>query len=173
MDPFIGEIKIFSMNFAPRGWAFCSGSLIRIAQHTGLFAVIGHTYGGDGRDFALPNLQGSAPLGSGQGPGLSDRKIAEQVGNNTSSLFETQIPSHKHSLNVGRQPGSLQAPGGNYLGRSQEGNAYLGGQPNEYFDTSAIGSTGSSVDHNNMQPFLALNFCIALDGIMPKKPNAN
>src|SRR5437870_10923220 len=106
MDPFVAEIRIFPFNFAPKGWAFCDGQLLPISQNTALFSLLGTTYGGDGRStFALPNLQGSAPMQPGQGPGLTDRQLGENGGSDLVTLFESETPAHSHALMASNQPG--------------------------------------------------------------------
>ena len=173
-EPFIAEIRIFAGNFAPRGWAFCDGQLLPIAQNTALFSLIGTTYGGDGRTTtALPNLQGRAPMHPGRGPGLTARRLGEKVGTETVTLTEAQIPSHDHTL---RGSTGLASPGGptntSSLARSRGGiTAYQTNTTANLVDlnSSALSTTGGGQAHTNLQPFLTLNFIIALQGLYPSR----
>jgi microcystin-dependent protein len=173
-SPFLGEIRVFGFNFAPRGWALCNGQLLPISQNTALFAILGTTYGGNGTStFALPNLQGSAPLNVGQGPGLTDRVPGEIGGSADVTLTNSQMPSHSHALqcstNLADQhaaAGNIPAPG--VARRGQNFYASTGGA-NPAMQSSLVGLAGGSLPHNNLPPFLALNFCIALQGIFPAR----
>lgn len=179
-DPFVAEIRIFPFNFAPKGWAFCAGQILPLSQNTALFSLLGTTYGGDGKsNFALPNLQGTAPLQPGQGPGLSLHDLGEQGGSQTVSLLESEMPAHSHSF--GAVAGASQnatatgeVPGrGSYVQGSQFGtvNTYTTtNTANVPMNPGALAPTGGSLPHNNMQPYLALNFCIALQGVFPPRP---
>lgn len=172
-DPFVAEIRIFAGNFAPRGWAFCNGQIMPISQNTALFSLLGTTYGGNGQStFALPNLQGSAPIGEGQGPGLSPRFLGETGGTAAVTLIETQIPSHSHTPSAVTGGGNSTSPFG-AAWASQAGRtpppAYAS-TPNAPMSPAAIGSTGSGQPHNNMPPYLTLNFIIALQGVFPPRP---
>jgi microcystin-dependent protein len=174
-DQFVAEIRIFPFNFAPRGWAFCNGQILPISQNTALFALLGTTYGGNGTsNFALPNMQGNAPMHPGQGPGLSLHDLGETSGSASVTLLQSEMPQHFHSLMAvnGPPPANAGTPGpGVALARSSGGMAYkqppLGGVGP--MSASAIGSTGGNQPHNNMQPYLTLNFCIALQGIFPPR----
>lgn len=170
-EPFVAEIRIFGFNFAPRGWAFCSGQFLPIAQNTALFALIGTTYGGDGRTtFRLPNLEGRAALHPGRGVGLSDRRLGEAGGTETVALSQGQLPSHNHQMQCNSGNASSQSPVGNVLAAELGPGQYYGAaQSLGAMASGAIGSTGGSAAHNNMQPFLSLNFCIALLGIFPQR----
>jgi microcystin-dependent protein len=170
-DPFVAEIRIFPFNFAPTGWALCNGQLLPISQNTALFSLLGTTYGGDGKStFALPDLQGSAPMHPGQGPGLSLHDLGEQGGSETVTLLTSEIPVHTHALMAGADPAELQAPAPNRsLTRSQPGFAYTTGSPSATLAPQALAPTGGSQPHNNMQPYLTLNFCIALQGVFPPR----
>ena len=174
-DPFLGEIRIFAGNFAPYGWAFCHGQILPIVQNTALFSILGNTYGGDGRTtFALPNLQGRIPLHFGQGPGLSSRSLGEQVGTESVSLTQNQMPSHIHAgsaLNAANA-GTNNQPENNLLGKIVRTNLYS--TPDAALQNMAEGSltlqaSGSGQPHSNMQPYLTLNFIIALSGIYPPR----
>ncbi|MCF6319326.1 MAG: tail fiber protein [Proteobacteria bacterium] len=172
-EPFIAEIKIFAGNFAPRGWAFCNGQLLPIAQNTALFSLIGTTYGGDGRTTTgLPNLQGRAPMHPGQGPGLTSRRLGQQLGVETVTLSEAQMPSHTHNLNAdgstgGPLGGGPNAPNpvGNFLGASVK---YSDSTINRV-DMQDVSASGGNQSHNNMQPYLTMNYIIALVGLFPSR----
>lgn len=170
-DPFIAEIKIFAGNFAPRGYAFCNGQLLPISQNTALFSLLGTNYGGDGRTtFGLPNLIGRAPMHPGRGPGLSTRRLAEQGGTRTEQITEAQMPQHTHTARGSSRENTELSPGGNTWGvESEEGNYRSGDEINAMLDNSTINSAGGNQEHNNMQPFLALNFIIALVGLYPSR----
>jgi microcystin-dependent protein len=170
-DPFVAEIRIFGFNFPPTGWAFCNGQLLPISQNTALFSLLGTFYGGDGKStFALPNLQGSAPIHQGQGPGLSEYVIGEPGGSDTVTLTESETPVHNHNLMASSDPGDLPAPAPDRsLARSQP---FIYKQPpalTEGLAPQAVGVSGGSQPHNNMMPFLTLNFCIALQGVFPPR----
>lgn len=172
-EPFIAEIRIFAGNFAPRGWAFCNGQLLSISQNTALFSLIGTTYGGDGRTTtALPDLQGRAPMHPGRGPGLTDRRLGERGGAETVTLAEAQMPNHGHDLRANGFPASFQIPEPNRtLARSSNGNAY---QSDDASGPVPMGDrmldpAGGSQAHNNLQPYLAINFIIALVGLYPSR----
>lgn len=168
-EPFIAEIRIFAGNFAPRGWAFCDGQLLPIAQNTALFSLIGTTYGGDGRSTtALPDLQGRAPMHPGRGPGLTSRRLGERGGVETVTLAETQIPNHTHTLNVNSTQGNSRNPENNYLASAQSKQYGVTGNSVDMHD-SALQSAGGSQPHNNMQPYIAMNFIIALVGLYPSR----
>lgn len=171
-DPFVAEIRIFAFNFAPRGWAFCDGQLLPLSQNTALFSLLGTTYGGDGKStFALPDLQGSAAMHPGQGPGLSLRDLGEIGGSETVSLLQSEMPSHTHALNAQNAPGDTSSPGGAAYSRALGATPYQppAGQPQVAMAPEAIGVTGGSQPHNNLQPYLTLNFNIALQGVFPPR----
>ena len=173
-DQFLAEIRIFPFNFPPTGWAFCNGQIMPISQNTALFALLGTTYGGDGKStFALPNLQGDVPMQPGQGQGLSLRDLGEIGGAETVTLLVSEIPVHTHSIlgintpppaNAGTPDPSLA------LARSSGTTAYLSPVANlGMMAPQALAPAGGSLPHNNMQPYLTLNFCIALQGIFPPR----
>ncbi|MGH9459368.1 MAG: phage tail protein [Thermoanaerobaculia bacterium] len=172
-DPFVAEIRIFPFNFAPKGWATCDGQLMPISQNTALFSLLGTNYGGDGKStFALPNLQGSAPLSSGQGPGLTNRDIGETGGTPSVALLEAEMPSHSHSLVASNDSAQTNDPTGNLASRPfGRGNVLyaVASTPVAPLNQRAVGPNGGSQPHNNMQPFLTLNYCIALQGVFPAR----
>jgi microcystin-dependent protein len=173
-DQFVAEIRIFAGNFAPIGWAFCNGQLMPISQNTALFSLLGTTYGGDGKStFALPDLQGRAPMHPGQGPGLSLRDLGESDGQPAVTLLESELPLHSHGKRALTTPATAFAPSNtDALARSVGGNAYaVTGSPEASLDPTAIQPAGGSQPHDNMQPFLVLNFIIALQGIFPPRGN--
>jgi microcystin-dependent protein len=170
-EPFIAEIRIFAGNFAPRGWAFCNGQLLPISQNTALFSLIGTIYGGDGRTTTgLPNLQGRAPMHWGTGPGLSSRWLGEKGGFATVTLSEAQMARHTHTMMASPNPGDTSDPsGGLALARSAGGNAYTSASNLVPLADAILPPAGGSQPHNNRQPFLGLNFIIALVGIFPSR----
>ena len=172
-DQFVAEIRIFPFNFAPTGWAFCDGQLLPLSQNTALFSLLGTFYGGDGKStFALPNLQGRAPMRTGQGQGLSERFLGEQGGAETVTLLVSEIPFHTHQLlAAGSDPAESNDPTNFALARSKNGNAYTTTlTPLAQMAFQALPPAGGGLPHNNMQPYLTLNFCIALQGIFPQRP---
>jgi microcystin-dependent protein len=171
-DPFVAEIRMFGFNFAPKGWAFCDGQLMPISQNTALFSLLGTTYGGDGKsNFGLPDLQGAAPMQPGQGPGLSLHDLGEQGGSPTVSLLESEIPSHVHNLMAQAGVGNRTNPVGNAIARVQGATAYTPvGATATQLNWQAVTPAGGDQPHNNMQPYLTLNYCIALQGVFPARP---
>lgn len=167
-DPFVAEIRIYPFNFAPKGWAFCDGQLMPLSQNTALFSLLGTFYGGDGKStFALPNLQGSAPMFWGQGPGLSLRDIGEQGGSTTVTLLQSEMPQHNHTLSTSVRPADGLNPGGQAPGT---GNAMYAAPGNAgSLAPQALALAGGSLPHNNLQPYLTLSFCIALQGVYPAR----
>ena len=172
-EPFIAEIRIFAGNFAPRSWAFCDGQLLPIAQNTALFSLIGTTYGGDGRTTtALPNLQGRAPMHPGRGPGLTARRLGEKVGAETATLTEAQIPSHTHTARAANVFGSVATPSNTTaFNRSGGAPVYHTDSASNVADLASetLATTGGGQAHTNLQPFLTLNFIIALQGLYPSR----
>lgn len=167
-EPFIGEIRLFAGNFAPRGWAFCDGQLLPIAQNQALFSIIGTTYGGDGRTtFALPDLRGRAPIHAGSGPGLTPRVLGARGGEEQVTLTESQLPQHTHSLMASTAKADTKTPTGEVLGGNTKN--YTAPPTNVDTDISSIGIAGEGQAHNNMQPYLTLNYIIALQGIYPSR----
>jgi microcystin-dependent protein len=173
-DQFISEIRMFAGNFAPTGWALCNGQLLPISQNTALFSLLGTTYGGDGKStFGLPNLQGSAPVGAGQGPGLSVRDLGEIGGAQTVTLLESEMPAHSHTAQASTS-GGTDSPANAAWGESKLGKTPLAvyaasGPNNVLMSPQGLSTAGGNVPHNNMPPFLCLTFIIALQGIFPAR----
>ncbi len=171
-DPFVAEIRIFPFNFPPKGWAFCDGQLMPLSQNTALFSLLGTMYGGNGKsNFALPDLQGCAPMFWGQGPGLSLHDIGETGGSETVTLLESEIPSHSHALMSNPAPGNRTTPVGNSIARVAGATPYLppSGAALVSMSDQALPTAGGDQPHNNLQPYLTLNFCIALQGVFPPR----
>jgi microcystin-dependent protein len=172
-DPFVAEIRMFAGNFAPRGWATCDGQLLPLSQNTALFSLLGTFYGGNGKsNFALPNLQGSAPLGQGQGPGLSERFLGEQGGVANVTLLQSEIPLHTHSLRANFNVADVFDPSpARSLAASSPGNVYQSNTTANLvqMNVQTTSITGSSFPHNNMQPYLTVTFIIALQGVFPPR----
>jgi microcystin-dependent protein len=173
-DQFLAEIRIFPFNFPPTGWAFCDGQLMPISQNTALFALLGTTYGGDGKStFALPDMQGNAPMQPGQGQGLSLRDLGEMSGVESITLLQSEIPFHTHGMFADAlDPADLTAPDPNrVLAQSTAVFAYQPTASNlGLMAVQALSPAGGGLPHNNMQPYLTLSFCIALQGIFPQRP---
>ncbi|MEH3052929.1 MAG: tail fiber protein [Patulibacter minatonensis] len=173
-EPFIGEIRLFGCNFAPRGWANCAGQLIPISQNTALFSLLGTYYGGNGQsNFALPNLQGTVPVGQGQGPGLQPWQLGEQQGSETVTLLSSEMPAHAHALVANSAPGNVSTPenGQSVLSRSTGGSAYSTASTGlVQLAPTTLSPTGGSQPHNNLQPYLVMNWCIAMQGVFPSRP---
>jgi microcystin-dependent protein len=170
-DPFVAEIRIFPFNFAPTGWAFCDGQLLPLSQNTALFSLLGTTYGGDGKStFALPDLQGSAPMHPGQGAGLSLHSLGQSSGSETVTLLQSEIPAHGHGVNGSNGPANLQSPAADrVLGRANN-NVYLDNPGNLVaMAPQALAPAGGDQPHNNLQPYLTLYFNIALQGVFPPR----
>ena len=172
MDPFVAEIRIFPFNFAPRGWAFCDGQLLPISQNTALFSLLGTTYGGNGQsNFALPDMQGNAPMHPGQGPGLSLHDLGETGGSDTVSLLQSEMPLHNHTLRGNNTLGDIPSPAGNALARYA--NAYQQDTTTPanqvLMAQQGLPPAGGDQPHNNLQPYLTLNFCIAMQGVFPPR----
>lgn len=170
MEPFIAQIMLFGGNFAPRGWAFCDGQLLPIANYNALFSLLGTTYGGDGRTtFGLPDLRGRVPCHAGTGPGLTPRQIGQRFGEEHVTLTTAQIPAHSHSLNTSStgtpgprdQAGGLLGPAQIYVSGNEAANTALSG--------NSIGNAGGNTSHDNIQPTLCINYIIALEGIYPSR----
>lgn len=166
MEPFIGEVMVWGCNFAPRGWAQCNGSLMAISSNEALFSILGTTYGGDGRTtFGLPDLRGRIPIGSGNGPGLSNRPLGQKAGVEQVTLTVAEIPSHSHTYNAGSGdidgsgPSNNSFPNGNYYGDTG----------NDTLNPASVSNSGGNQPHHNLSPTLGLRICIALFGIYPSR----
>lgn len=172
-QPYIGQIIAVGFNFAPVGWMLCQGQTLSIADNSVLFTLIGTTYGGDGvNTFALPNLCGRVPINQGQGQGLSPYVIGQLAGTENVTLTTNQLGSHTHSLMASSQPGSSNTPG-NTVALAQNGqtavNMYSADAPNTTLSSGSISAVGNSNPHENRQPFLAINYIIAVEGIFPSQ----
>lgn len=171
-DPFVAEIRIFPFNFPPKGWAFCDGQLLPLSQNTALFSLLGTTYGGNGTsNFALPDLQGCAPMHPGQGPGLSLHDLGETGGSEAVTLLESEMPAHTHTMRIHDiDLGEVNAPSSNRsLAQSANSTIYTAAANLTQLAPQALTPAGNSFPHNNMQPFLTLNFNIALQGVFPPR----
>lgn len=175
MEPFIGQICLFGFNFAPRGWMLCNGQLLAINQYQALFALIGTTYGGNGTtNFALPDLRGRAALHYGQGPGLTNRVMGESSGTENVTLLLSQMPAHTHLVTANSNNGNMPLSNGVVIANpvdinTDAVNAYTNAAPNVALSPSTLNSTGGNQPHNNMQPYLVMNYCIAYTGIYPSR----
>jgi microcystin-dependent protein len=170
-EPFIGEIKIFPYSFAPKGWAYCDGQIMQISQNQALYSLLGTTYGGNGTStFALPNLQGRVPIGAGTGPGLSSRPLGQSSGSNSVTLNITEIPAHNHTLAGESVDGTQRTVNNAYPAQAGSLFSYQGAaSPLVQMNGAAVANSGSSQPHNNMQPYLGINYCIALVGLFPSR----
>ncbi len=171
-EPFVGEIRMFAGNFAPRGWAFCDGQLLAISQNDALFSLLGTIYGGDGRTtFGLPDLRGRIPLHQGIGPGLSTRRLGAKAGTETVTLTTNQLPSHSHDFNASTQVADTQVPQGKVLGKSSSNLRYLKkiSPGSARLNSASLSIAGGSRSHTNLQPTLCLHYIIALFGIYPSR----
>lgn len=172
-DPFVAEIRIFPFNFAPKGWAWCDGQLLPIAQNTALFSLLGTTYGGNGlSNFALPDLQGRAPMHPGQGPGLSLHDLGESAGSQTVTLLESEIPAHNHGLRASVEDGTQGSlTPGITLATSVGGTLYQSDSASNtvMMNEAILAPVGGDAPHNNMMPYLTFYFCIALQGVFPPR----
>jgi microcystin-dependent protein len=176
-DQFLAEIRIFACNFAPFQWALCNGQTLAISQNAALFSLIGTSYGGNGTStFQLPNLQGTVPLSFGQGPGLSTYVLGETGGEQTHTLLDAENPRHNHNINADQDVGELQSPSSAFYRKGTIPGtkaiavaSYSGKAPDTTLNPSTIGISGASQAHNNMMPYLTLNFCIAMQGIFPPR----
>ena len=173
-EPYLGSIVMFAGNFAPRGWAFCAGQLLAIATNTALFSILGTTFGGNGiQTFALPDLRGRAPVGTGQGPGLTNIVIGELAGAEHVTLTTSNMPAHNHLINCDNTGQSSTAPSGMIPGLSDDRTTslavYSSNPPNATMNPQMVGSAGGSQQFNIRDPFLGINFIIALEGIFPSR----
>jgi len=170
-DPFVAEIRMVGFNFPPNGWAFCNGQILPISQNTALFSLLGTTYGGDGKsNFALPNLQGMAPMQAGQGPGLTLRDLGEVGGEQNVTLLTTEMPSHNHQALAAAGDG--EGPATRTWGSGIKGHEIVMYAPppsNTNMSALSLGITGGGLPHNNMPPYLVVNFIIAMQGVFPPR----
>lgn len=176
VDPLLGEIMMFAGNFAPRGWAFCDGQLLPIAQNDALFSLLGTIYGGDGRTtFALPDLRGRAPIHAGNGPGLSNYQLGWRGGAETNTLTSAQMPPHNHALRASTTPPNQGdatngiLPSGEVLRNGQPEELYTSATPDTTMNSNSIAQSGGGQAFNNLSPYLTINFCIALQGVFPSR----
>jgi microcystin-dependent protein len=172
-DQFTGEIRIFPLNFAPLGWAFCDGQLMPITQNTALFSLLGTMHGGDGKStFALPNLQSSAPMHQGQGSGLSIRTVGEQGGAETVTLLQSEMPLHTHQMRATSSPADVSSPTPTTALARSTGKPvwHVPDGASQPLAVNAVAPAGADLPHNNLMPYLVFNFCIALQGIYPQRP---
>ena len=170
-DPFVAEIRIFPFNFAPKGWAWCNGQLLPLSQNTALFSLLGTTYGGNGKsNFALPDLEGRAPMHPGQGPGLSLHDLGETGGSETVTLLESEIPAHSHAVNGNNGPANLQSPASDRVLARATNNSYLDNPANlTAMNPVTLAPAGGDAPHNTLMPYLTYYFNIALQGVFPPR----
>ncbi len=171
-EPFVGEIRMFAGNFAPRSWAFCDGQLLAVSQNDALFSLLGTIYGGDGRTtFGLPDMRGRLAMHAGTGPGLSQRRLGSKLGTENETLNVNQLPSHSHNIEANNAQGSSSVPRGSFAKDATSSNLYstsLAGATTS-LSPNMVENTGGSRNHNNLMPFLCINFIIALFGIYPSR----
>ncbi|HBB87028.1 MAG TPA: phage tail protein [Blastocatellia bacterium] len=169
-SPFVAEIKMFAGNFAPTGWAQCNGQLLPISQNTALFSLLGTFYGGDGKStFALPDLEGRAPMGSGDGSGLSSRFLGESAGSETVTLLQNEIPFHNHGTGCRSSLSTQTSPASNAWSGNTDANQYVDDVPTVDMAPQTIGVTGGGQPHNNLQRLLVVTFIIAMQGVFPPR----
>lgn len=170
-EPFVGEIRMFAGSFAPRGWAFCDGQLLAVSQNDALFSLLGTIYGGDGRTtFGLPDMRGRVPIHAGSGPGLSPRRLGAKAGAESVTLTVNQMPSHSHPLQASQNPATESRPTGNVTSSDTSADIYFTNSPAfTNMSSSAVTNVGGSRKHTNLQPFLCINYIIALFGIYPSR----
>jgi microcystin-dependent protein len=170
VTPFIGQLMPVAFNFAPVGWALCNGQILSIQQNTALFSLIGTFYGGDGRTtFGLPNLQGNVAIGVGQGPGLSPYSPGDTGGNASITLQVTQLAAHQHGAVAVGRAGDAPSPAGADWAKTTTDTPYSSSGPNASMSPSSTGLTGGGQPHENRQPYLVLNYVIALTGVFPQR----
>lgn len=169
-EPFIGQISLFGFNFAPRGWAFCQGQILSIAQNTALFSLLGTTYGGNGQTtFALPDLRGRFPNGFGQGPGLSNYDLGQVSGTENATLLQANMPQHNHPVNCNSEGTTTADPTNAVPGNTPAGQVYASAASGATMLPTMIGLTGGNQPFGILNPYLTLNYCIALQGIFPSR----
>jgi microcystin-dependent protein len=170
-DPFVAEIRIFPFNFAPKGWAWCDGQLLPLSQNTALFSLLGTTYGGDGKsNFALPDLQGSAPMHPGQGPGLSLHDLGETGGSETVTLLESEMPAHSHTMmGQANDPALVKLINAQASFALSQGGGIYQDTATSQLAPEALPPAGGDQPHNNLMPYLTFFFNIALQGVFPPR----
>jgi microcystin-dependent protein len=169
-DPFVAEVRIFPFNFPPKGWAFCDGQILPLSQNTALFSLLGTTYGGNGQStFALPNMQGNLAMHPGQGPGLSLHDLGEMSGSDFITLLQSEIPVHSHNVNASQSDGTDQVPTNSRYAAGVGIGQYAAPGPLTNLHVNAIAPAGGSLPHNNLMPYLTLNYNIALQGVFPPR----
>jgi len=169
-DPYIGEIKTVAFDYAPIYWATCDGQLLNISQNSALFALIGTTYGGDGTtNFALPDLRGRAPMHQGTGVGLTQRIMGQKIGAETAVVAQNELGGHNHQLNCSNQPGTTASPVNNFPAGSSSNNYSTVSSSLVQLNQQTVSSVGNGQSHNNMMPFLTVNYIICLEGIFPQQ----
>ncbi|MBS0658314.1 MAG: phage tail protein [Verrucomicrobia bacterium] len=169
-NPFLSEIRMFAGDFAPVNWAFCSGQSLPRSQNTNLFSLLGTNFGGNTTSFNLPDLQGRAPMGSGAGPGLTPRAVGDATGSETVSLTTANLPLHTHALQGLQARAALTSPTGAMLAVNPNYQPYAAPSTSVAMSSNAISSAGNGDPHNNLQPYLVLNFIICLSGVFPQRP---
>lgn len=168
-EPFVGEIRMFAGNFAPRGWAFCDGQLLAVSQNDALFSLLGTIYGGDGRTtFGLPDLRGRVPIHAGQGPGLNNRRLGARGGAENVTLTVNQLPGHSHTIQASADAATGPNPGGEVLAETSSDRSYRDAADTA-LSSNALSSVGGSRSHPNLMPYLCVHFIIALFGIYPSR----
>lgn len=169
-EPFIGEIRMFAGNFAPRGWAFCDGQLLAVSQNDALFSLLGTIYGGDGQTtFGLPDVRGRLPIHAGNGPGLSSRRLGSKGGAENVTLTVNQMPSHGHGVNATPEGAGANSPEGALIGDSPNVDVFSESAPSANLSPDAVSGVGGSQSHSNLMPYLCVHFIISLFGIYPSQ----
>ena len=169
-EAFVGEIRMFAGNFAPRGWAYCDGQLLAVNQNDALFSLLGTIYGGDGRTtFGLPDLRGRIPIHQGTGPGLSPRRLGEKAGTETATVTPNQLPPHTHAFMASNNTADAKDPTGRVTASSTSTAIYGGSGTLQPLSSQGTGNTGGSQSHTNLMPTLCIHYIIALFGIYPSR----
>jgi microcystin-dependent protein len=169
-EPFVGEIRMFAGNFAPRGWALCDGQLLAVSQNDALFSLFGTTYGGDGRTtFGLPDVRGRVPIHAGSGPGLSPRRLGAKAGAENVTLATSQLPSHTHEMSASNESADSTIGTAKVLAKVTGGNLYRGNGNQQSMNAEAISTVGGNLSHSNLMPFLCINYIVSLFGIYPSR----